>query len=61
MKIYVRFLINKVVLCLNKALFFVFQADTSMELRRGVCVSLEGTIDDLCALVDEVWHDWLIL
>lgn len=31
----------------------------SLELWRRVRVSLEGTVDDVCALIDKVWHDWL--
>ena len=32
---------------------------SSLELRSGVAVSLEGSVDDIGTLVDEVWHDWL--
>ena len=31
----------------------------ALELRSGVAVSLEGSVDDIGTLVDEVWHDWL--
>lgn len=33
---------------------------SSFELRGGVAVSLEGSVDDICAGVDHVWHDWLV-
>ena len=36
------------------------ERNCSLELRRGVAVSLESTVDDIGALVDEIWHDWLI-
>lgn len=29
-------------------------------MRGRVTVSLEGSVDDVRALVDEVWHDWLV-
>jgi len=32
----------------------------SLELRNSVDVSLEGSIDDFCTVVDHVGHDWLV-
>ena len=32
---------------------------SSLELRSGVAVSLEGSVDDIGTLVDEVGHVWL--
>lgn len=32
----------------------------SLELWGRVTVSLEGTVDDVRALVHKVWHDWLV-
>lgn len=36
------------------------QEIVSLKLWRRVRVSLEGTVDDICALINEIWHDWLV-
>jgi len=33
----------------------------SLKSSGGVAVSLEGTVSNIGSLIDEVWHDWLIL
>lgn len=33
----------------------------SLEGGDSVTVSLEGTVDNICAYVVQVWHDWLVL
>lgn len=33
---------------------------SSLELRSGVAVPLEGSVDDIGTLIDEVRHDWLV-
>ena len=34
---------------------------SSLELRNGVDVALEGTVVDIGAVIVQVWHDWLVL
>ena len=34
---------------------------SSLELGDSVDVSLEGTVDDICACIVQIWHDWLVL
>lgn len=38
-----------------------YGVECSLKLGHGVSVSLEGTVDDVCAIVVEVGHDWLAL
>ena len=33
----------------------------SLECWNSVTVSLEGTVDNICADIVQVWHDWLVL
>lgn len=33
----------------------------SLELGDSVDVSLKGAVDDICACIVQVWHDWLVL
>lgn len=33
----------------------------SLELRGGVDISLKCSIDNICANIDHVWHNWLVL
>jgi hypothetical protein len=33
----------------------------SLELGTGIDVSFEGSVDDICANINHVWHDWLVL
>ena len=33
----------------------------SLEISSGVAVSLEGTIDNVTALINKIWHNWLVL